>query len=96
MDDMKATLNEVDRDTVMNEAYADWLKLSDVLHLFFDFIDSFDGSSTAFDTAEPMIDKIFHQKFTFLTGMYLLRCLLFVHCTSVFSHKLFTLLKTTA
>jgi len=89
--DMEATLDEVDRDTVMNEAYADWLKLSDVLHLFFEFIDSFDGSSTAFATAEPMMDKIFHEKFTFLTGMYLLRfALLSIFCSSHTNYPLYS------
>ena len=74
-----------DRDTVMSEAYADWTNLCDVLQLFSGFIDSFDGSSTAFDTAEPLMNKIFHPSFTLLTGMYLWQ---FTFCSHLYYTKL--------
>ena len=72
MDDMKATMmayEYADRDTVMSEAYADWTNLCDILQLFSGFIDSFDGSPTAFATVEPLMNKVFHPSFTLLTGM---------------------------
>ena len=91
---MKATMmayDYADRDTVMSEAYADWTNLCDVLQLFSGFIDSFDGSPTAFATAEPLMKKVFHPSFTLLTGMFvcsLLVCSYDVHINTSL-HKLF-------
>ena len=88
MDEMTATMMAYEyehRETVMSEAYSDWTNLCDVLQLFSGFIDSFDGSPTAFATAEPLMDKVFHPSFTLLTGMYhvILLCSLHSYSTKL-------------